>query len=69
MNAHITERIRRAVDEFIAEESRRPNILIVGGDAEAELFKLGIRATGSYQGMRIVSDDGEADLSVAYRKP
>jgi len=69
MNAHITERIRRAVDEFVAEESRRPNILIVGGDAEAELFKLGIKPTAIYQGMRIMIDDGEADLSVAYRKP
>ena len=69
MNAHITERIRRAIDEFVAEESRRPNILIVGGDAEAELFKLGIKTTAIYQGMRIMVDDGEADLSVAYRKP
>jgi hypothetical protein len=69
MNAHITERIRRAIDEFVAEESRRPNILIVGGDAEAELFRLGIKPTAIYQGMRIMVDDGEADLSVAYRKP
>lgn len=69
MNAHVTERIRRAVEAFIAEESRRPNVLIVGGAAETELFRLGVKLSNLYQGMRIVVDDGEADLSVAYRKP
>lgn len=65
----ILVRIERAISEFIADEGRRPNVLMVGPQVECELDALNLTRGDVVHNLRIVPDDDEADFSVAYKKP
>lgn len=62
-------RIDRAVNDFIADEGRRPNVLIAGPQFECDLYELGLKSGQFVRGLRIIVDDAEPDFSVAYQKP